>query len=119
MTILSLARKSLVCVTLALACSLSAPTGHAVSAKSLEKQAKKIESKLARFPKGAFLHLRFRDGSDSHGKLGQLSDNSFSFTNSDSNTDETHSYSDVTDIEKGKAYIGKDSESHSRFHLPF
>jgi hypothetical protein len=119
MTIHSVLRKSLVCLALVFAFSLSVPTGQAVSAKSLEKQAKKIESKLAHFPKGAFLRLRFRDGSESTGKLRNMSDNSFSFTNSESNTDETHKYSDVKDVEKTKTYIGKDSNSHSPLHLPF
>jgi len=119
MTLHSLARKLLVCLALVFAFSLSVPVGHAISAKGLEKQARKIESKLAKFPKGAFLRLRFRDGSESTGKLRTMSDKSFSFTNSESNTDETHSYSDVSDVDKGKTYIGKDSESHSRIHLPF
>ena len=119
MTILSFARKSIVCLGLAIALNLSTPMGHAVSAKSLEKQAKKIESKLARFPKGAFLHFHFRDGSDATGKLGSLADNSFSLTNTESNLDETHQYSDVTNFEKGKEYIGEGSESHHRLHMPF
>jgi hypothetical protein len=119
MTIHSLARKSLVCLALVFAFSLGVPAAHAVSAKSLEKQARKIESKLASFPKGAFLRLRFRDGSESTGKLRNMSDNSFSFTNSESNSDETHNYSDVKDVDKTKTYIGKDSNSHSPLHLPF
>jgi hypothetical protein len=119
MTVLSLARRLAVCLALAMAFNLSTPMSHAVSAKSLEKQARKIEAKLAKFPKGALIHLYFRGGGDSTGKLRKLSDNSFSFTSSDSNTDESYNYSDVTRVEKGKEYIGKDSESHHRFHLPF
>ena len=119
MTILSFARKSIVCLGLAIALNLTTPMSHAVSAKSLEKQAKKIESRLAKFPKGAFLHFHFRDGSDAKGKLGNLADNSFSLTNSESNLDETHQYSDVTGVEKGKEYIGEGSESHHRLHMPF
>jgi len=90
MTIHSLKRKSLVCMALVFAFSLSVPVSHAVSAKSLEKQARKIESKLAKFPKGAFLRLTFRNGGESTGKLRNMSENSFSFTNSESNSDETH-----------------------------
>ena len=119
MTILSVAKRTVLCVALALACSIAAPMGHAVSAKSLEKQAKKIESALAKFPKGAFLHFHFRDGSEGTGHLGNLSENSFSFTNSESNADETHQYSDVTKVEKGKEYIGKDSTSHHHRLNPF
>ncbi len=119
MTIHEMARKSAVCLSLALALSLGAPSGYAASAKSLDKQAKKVASKLAKYPKGAFLHFHFRDGSESSGKLNKLADNSFSITNSDSNSDETHRYSDVTRIEKEKTYIGKDSESRHRLHMPF
>ena len=119
MTIHSLARKLFVCMALGFVFSLGVPASHAVSAKSLEKQARKIEGKLAKFPKGAFLRLRFRDGSESTGKLRKMSDNSFSFTNSESNSDETHQYSDVTNVEKGKTFIGKDSNSRSRIRLPF
>ena len=110
MTFPSLGKKLALSIAMATALVLSAPAGHAASAaKSLEKQAKKIESKLANFPKGAFLHLFFRDGSDSSGKLDKLADNSFTFTNSDSNADETHPYADVTKVEKGKEYIGEGS----------
>jgi hypothetical protein len=119
MTIHSVTRRSLVCLALVFAFSMSVSAGHAVSAKSLERQAKKIESKLAHFPKGAFLRLRFRDGSESTGKLRNMSENNFSFTNSESNTEETHNYTDVKDVEKTKTYIGKDSNSHSPLHLPF
>ena len=125
MTILSLAKKSsvtklILCLGIALALTASAPVSHAVSAKSLEKQARKIEGRLAKLPKGAFLHFHFRDGSEATGKLGNLSDNSFSITNTESNLDESHQYGDVTNFEKGKAFIGKDSaESHHRLRMPF
>ena len=123
MTILSLARKSLVQIMflgLALAYTASTPLSHAVSAKSIEKQARKIEGRLAKLPKGAFLHFHFRDGSEATGKLGSLSDNSFSITNTESNQDESHPYSDVSSFEKGKAFIGKDSgESHRHLRMPF
>lgn len=123
MTILSLTRKSLVQIMflgLALACTASTPLSHAASAKSIEKQARKIEGRLAKLPKGAFLHFHFRDGSEATGKLGSLSDNSFSITNTESNQDESHTFTDVSSFEKGKAYIGKDSsESHHRLHMPF
>lgn len=119
MTVLSLARRSVVFLTLALAFTLSVPMGHAVSAKSLEKQARKTEARLSKFPRGTFLYFKFRDGNESTGKLGALAEHSFSFTNSDTNGEETHNYSDVTKVEKGKTYIGKDSESHHRLHLPF
>jgi hypothetical protein len=120
MTVLSFARKLTACMALTLALGWAASAGYAVSAKSLEKQARKIQGKLLKYPKGAFLHFEFRDGSEGTGKLGTLSDHSFSFTNTDSNLDESHNYSDVTKIEKGKTYIGKNSEpAHHRLHMPF
>jgi hypothetical protein len=118
MTMVSLAKKTTVCLALVLACGLVTPS-YAVSAKSLEKQAKKVEAALAKFPRGAFLHFHFRDGSEGAGKLGNLSENSFSFTNTESNAEETHQYSDVTKIDKGKEYIGKDSASHHHHLGPF
>ena len=119
MTALSLARKSAVCLALIFAFNLTVPAGHAVSAKKLEKQARKIEAKLAKYPKGTFLEFQFRDGSKSTGSLGTLSEHTFSFTNSDTNGKETHNYSDVTKVKKGKTYIGTGSERHHRVHLPF
>lgn len=122
MTVLSLAKRSAVCLALVFAFNLCAPMSHSSSAKSLEKQtkqAKKIHSRLARFSPGALVHLQFRDGSESTGKLGKLSENSFALTNSDSNASETHQYSEVTKIDKGKEYIGKNSTSHRWRPWPF
>ncbi|HEX4758139.1 MAG TPA: hypothetical protein VH308_09160 [Terracidiphilus sp.] len=117
MTVLSLGKRLAVSIAMATALVFSVPAGHAASAKNLEKQAKKIEGKLANFPKGAFLHLFFRDGSDSSGKLNNLSDNSFTFTNLDSNANETHPYTDVTRVEKGKEYIGEGSGPKKHIHI--
>lgn len=125
MTVLSLARKSAVFLALAFAFNLAAPAGHAVSSKravsqkKLEKQARKTEARLSKYPKGAFLEFHFRDGSTSTGSLGELSERGFSFTNADTNGKETHNYSDVTRVKKGKTYIGTGSERHHRFHLPW
>ncbi len=122
MTVLSLAKKSAVCLALIFAFILIEPTDYAASAKSLQKQAKqarKVQARLAKFPPGALVHLQFRDGSESTGRLGKMAENSFSFTNSDSNANETHQYIDVTKIEKGKEYIGRNSSPHRWLHLPF
>jgi hypothetical protein len=119
MTTFTLAKRTTMFLALVLAFGSGIPASHAVSAKSLEKQARKVESSLAKFPKGAFLHFHFRDGSEGTGKLGDLKDNSFSFTNTESNADETHQYSDVTKIEKGKEYIGEGSTSHHHHLGPF
>ncbi len=40
------------------------------------------------------------------GTVNTLSDASFTFNNTETNTKETHNYSDVTSVEKGKEYIG-------------
>lgn len=122
MTVLSLTKKSAVCLGLIFALSLIAPTGHASSAKSIEKQAKqakKVQARLTKFPPGALVYLQFRDGSESTGRLGKMSENSFLFTNSDSNAIETHRYIDVTKIEKGKEYIGKNSTPRHWRPWPF
>lgn len=107
---------SMLCLAFAGALFACTPAQAAPSPKGIEKQAHKIEIRLAKYPKGAFLHLFFRDGTDSNGKLGNLSNNSFSFTNSDSNADETHSYADVTKVEKGKEYIGE-GPGHKHIHI--
>lgn len=109
-------KTSILCLALAGAFLACTPAQAAPSPKSIEKQAHKIESKLASYPKGAFLHLFFRDGTNTNGKLGNLAENTFSFTNSDSNANETHSYADVTKIEKGKEYIGE-GPGHKHIHI--
>lgn len=122
MTVLSLAKKSAVCLTLIFAFGFIAPTGHATSNKSLEKQAKqakKVHARLAKFSPGALVHLQFRDGIESTGRLGKLSETSFSLINSDTNAIENHQYSDVIKIEKGKEYIGKNSTPRRWRPWPF
>lgn len=122
MTVLSLARKSAVCLALIFAINLCAPIGHTASAKSIEKQtkqARKVQAKLAKYAPGALVHVEFRDGSESTGKLGKMSENSFVMINSDSNAHETHQYSDVSKVEKGKEYIGKNSTPRRWHPWPF
>jgi hypothetical protein len=101
-------------VWLAVVCAMLAyvPASQARSAKSVEKQAQKIEKKLAKYKAGSYLHLVFSDNTESSGSLGALSDTTFSFTNTESNVKETHRYSDVERVEKGKVYIGQGSEHH-------
>ena len=118
MTILSLGRKTAVCLAIMLAFAALAPSSPALLGRSPEKQARKVQGQLARYPAGSLLHLSFRDGTESTGKLGQLADSSFSFTNSESNVSETHSYADVKKIEKGKEYIGEGSSGrHHHIHI--
>lgn len=118
MTTLPLGRKIAACLALAFAFAAFAPPASALFGTSPEKQAHKVQSRLAKYPAGSFLHLTFRDGTESTGKLGPLSDNSFVLTNSDSNARETHPYGDVKKIEKGKEYIGQGSaEHHHHIHI--
>jgi hypothetical protein len=100
-------------LVLAAACALlaAAPLSHARSQKDPDKYAHKIEKKLSHFKPGTLLHLSFANNSESIGTLHSLDDHSFTFTNSETNADETHNYGDVDLIEKGSNKIGKGSES--------
>jgi hypothetical protein len=92
--------------------SCQAKTNPAKAQKNLDKQAHKIQNELSRYKAGSLLLLTMRDGTQTTGKLGALSDSSFAFTNADSNANETHSYSDVKKVEKAKEYIGEGSTHH-------
>ena len=96
------------------------PACQARASTTLDKHARKIQRKLSRYPAGAHLRLVMRDHSDQYGSLGTLSDASFSFTDSDANKTETHLYSEVAGVEKGKEYIGEGAGSghHIRHLLP-
>jgi hypothetical protein len=93
------------------------PVGHAKSGTKAEKQAQKIQKKLSHYKPGTLLHLTFNDNTDCTGTVNTLSDASFTFNNTDTNQKETHNYSDVSDVEKGKEYIGQGSTSRHR--VPF
>jgi hypothetical protein len=111
-------KKTAVFLAIALALGAYAPASWARSQKNLDKQARKMQGKLAKYQPGSLLHFSFRDGTESTGKLSTLSDNSFNFTNSESNANETHPYGDVKKVEKGKEYIGKGStEKHRHIHI--
>jgi hypothetical protein len=111
-------KKAVVFLAVALAVSACAQVSWARSPKSQEKQAHKVQGWLNKYPAGSLLHFTFRDGTESTGKLGTLSDANFNFTNSESNASETHAYGDVKKVEKGKEYIGKGStETHRHIHI--
>jgi hypothetical protein len=117
----SLVVKLAVSLAVALALFVTLPVGHATSspaktAKALQKQAHKTQSALAKYQAGSLLRLTLRDGTQTTGKLGTMSEGSFAFTNSDSNANETHLYSDVTKVEKGKEYIGE-GPGHKHIHI--
>lgn len=110
----SFARLAVVCaVVLAFAgATASAP---AQSATQLDKHARKIHHKLAKYSSGQFLHLVMRDSSNSYGALGTLNDGSFTFTSADSNTTSTYSYDDVDRVRTDKEPIGEGTEPHHHF----
>ncbi len=100
-------------VAVAIACLPVAAEPSAVqSTVSLDKHARRIERRLAKFRPGAFLDFEFRDSSQTFGSLGPLSATSFEFTDSDSNKTQTHNYSDLVEVKKAKEYIGDGSEHH-------
>ncbi len=117
----SLPVKLAVSLTVALALFVAVPASHAKTspdktAKALQKQAHKTQSALAKYQAGSLLRLSMRDGTQTTGKLGTMSENSFAFVNADSNANETHLYSDVTRVEKAKEYIGE-GPGHKHIHI--
>ena len=96
------------------------PLAQAQTGAQLDKHARKVEKHLAKFHSGAYLRFDFRDNTQSFGSLGSLSNASFQFTDSDSNTVVTRSYDDLANVTRGKEYIGEGSESrrHVRLLVP-
>ncbi|MGD0157212.1 MAG: hypothetical protein ABSB50_14025 [Terracidiphilus sp.] len=106
-------RKSTIHIVAVLALIAVAPISQAESAPQLDKHARKIEKRLAKFQPGTYLDFEFRDSSQTFGSLGEMSDASFQFTDADSNKTETHRYADVASVRKAKEYIGEGS-GHGR-----
>ena len=96
-----------------------APT-RAQSSTPLDKHARRIEKRLAKFRQGTFLDFEFRDSSQTFGALGPLSSASFQFTDSDSNKTQTHLYSELVHVKQAREYIGEGSEPrhHVRLLVP-
>ena len=113
-------RGSLMIVAVAWALLAMGSIAPAQSSAQLDKHARKIEKRLAKFQPGTYLDFDFRDSSQSYGSLGALSEVSFQFTNADSNLVETHSYTDLAHVKKAKEYIGAGSEGgrHVRMLVP-
>lgn len=91
-------------------------TSRAQSAEKIEKHARKIERKVAKYRTGALLQVDFRDNSEALGSLGDVYDATFQVTNADSNKVQTFNYADVTRVRKTKEYIGAGSEPEHHFH---
>jgi hypothetical protein len=96
------------------------PASHAQSPTPLDKHARKIEKRLAKYRPGTFLQFDFRDNSESFGALGALSDASFQFIDADNNKTQTHLYAEVARVKQAKEYIGQGSEPshHVRLLVP-
>jgi hypothetical protein len=93
-----------------------APICRAESQAHIEKHARKVEKKLARYREGTYLHLVLRDHSETLGSLDALSTGSFTLTNADTNAKQSFRYEDVAHVEKGETFIGEGSVR--RHHIP-
>jgi len=109
--------KSALCLVAALALVVCVPVCHAKSGTKADKQAQKIQKKLSKYKTGTLLHLEFTNNTECTGTVNTLSDTSFSFNNSENNAKETHQYSEVTSVEKGKEYIGAGSAPKHHIHI--
>lgn len=114
---LSLQRNLIVSITIALLCGAAIPAVRAQSSPQLDKHARRVEKHLTKYHPGAYLDFAFRDSSESYGSLGQLSESSFEFTNTETNKTETHAYAEIASVKPAKEYIGRDSESRHHIHL--
>lgn len=104
---------SLVAMALASVALLAAvPLAQAQSSAPLDKHARRIEKRLAKYRQGTFLDFEFRDSSQTFGALGPLAPASFQFTDSDSNKLQTHSYSELVHVKQAREYIGDGSVHH-------
>jgi hypothetical protein len=90
---------------------------QARSGSKADKQAQKVAKKLSRYKTGTLLHLEFNNNSECTGTVNTLSDASFTFNNTDTNAKETHQYSDVSSVAKGKEYIGQGSAPKHHVHI--
>ncbi|HEY1649092.1 MAG TPA: hypothetical protein VGF96_14015 [Terracidiphilus sp.] len=112
--------KSIVRIVLAWALIGIIPVCQAQFGSGLDKHARKIHKKLVKYPSGTYLSVAFRDGTQSAGALGALTETSFTFTNADNNASEMHSYNEVARVQRGKEYIGEGSGPghHIRLWVP-
>ncbi len=109
--------KIVLCLAAALMLAACVPICQARSGSKADKHAQKMEKKLAKFKTGTFLHLEFNNNTECTGTINTLSDTSFTFNNSETNAKETHQYSDVSKVEKGKQYIGEGSGPKRHIHI--
>ena len=96
------------------------PACQAQSSPNLDKHARKVYKKLTKYRSGTCLNVALRDGTESTGELGALTPTAFTITNADNNTPETHQYSEVAGVQRGREYIGAGSGPghHIRLWVP-
>lgn len=107
-------RKTVLCLAAALMLVACVPVCQARSGSKAEKHAQKMQKKLAKYKPSTLLHLEFNDNTECSGKLMKLADTSFTLNNTETNAVETHNYSDLSQVEKGKQYIGQGSTPKQR-----
>lgn len=114
------AHRFVIVILIACACIAIAPVAQAKSSSQVDKHARKIEKRLAKYHRGAFLELDLRNDSVVMGTISDLSDASFHFTDADNNKTVTFAYADVDRVKKGTEFIGAGSESghHVRLWVP-
>jgi hypothetical protein len=110
-------RKRALCLAAAVLLVLSVPVCQARSGSKADKHAQKVQKKLSKYKTGTLLRLELNDNTECLGTVNTLSDTSFTFNNSETNAKENHNYSDVSDVDKGKAYIGQGSTPKHRTHI--
>jgi multidrug efflux pump subunit AcrA (membrane-fusion protein) len=98
----------------------SAAKTQAAAEKSqarLERQAHKAAIQLAKFKTGSYLEYDFRNAPPVYGSLGQLSEATFQYTDSDNNKVQTRAYADLAGVKRAKAYIGDGLSRHRHVRL--
>jgi hypothetical protein len=85
---------------------------QAQASPNLDRHERKVHNRLERYPAGTYVNVEMRDGTDRAGLLGTVAPASFTLTDSDSNAQETHSYSEVARVSKSREYIGEGLGGH-------
>jgi hypothetical protein len=112
-------RSSLLAIALVLSLFGNAVLAPAQAAVPLDKHARKIQNKLAKYPQGAYLHLVVAGAPDAYGRLGTLSETGFTFTAADNNAPASFRYSDVEKVKDDDQRVGRGAEPiHIRHWMP-
>ena len=113
-------RKLLLILVVAVTAFAAAPAAFAQQNPNLDKHARRVEKRLAKFRTGSFMEIDLRDGSQRLGSLGTLSGNTFQMIDTDNNKAVTFAYDDVATVHKSTEYIGEGSEPghRPRFLVP-